>query len=301
MVNRAQKAWSSGIRVPPIRRKDREGQSVHAIELRSDKHVIYFECGASRGGLITAFSFDGINILADESVGPMYGSTFWTSPQSDWDWPPPPAIDMDTYTAEIEESSGVIKLISEPEPALGVRFIKVFQGDAQQGAIDITYKIENVDTSAKRYAPWEISRVLPGGTTFYPTGTGSVTFGETQPFSTSSSDGVTWFHHTPSNVTAQHKLFADGSRGWIAHAKDRLVLVKVFEDTGPTAAAPGEGEIEIYATPEYEEVEQQGAYREIPPGESLVWPVRWILRALPLDAKSLPGDRALLRFVESLI
>ncbi len=301
MKNRAQQAWTSGRLAPPVERKDRQGHAVFALELKSDLHNIYFECKASGGGLITAFSLDGINILADESVGPMYGSTFWTSPQSDWDWPPPPAIDMDTYTADVDETSGTITLMSAPEPALGVRFIKTFRGDAENGAIDIAYRIENIEPSPKWYAPWEISRVFPGGTTFYPTGSGAITFGDTAPFSTSNAAGVTWFHHTPSNVTAQHKLFADGSRGWLAHAKDKVVFVKIFEDTGPEVAAPGEGEIEIYATPEYEEVEQQGAYREIPPGESLVWAVRWILRALPDDATCLPGDRALLAFVESLV
>ncbi len=55
---------------------------------------IYFEVNAQIGGRITTFSLDGKNVLTGPSVNPdNYGSTFWTSPQSDWDWPPIPEID----------------------------------------------------------------------------------------------------------------------------------------------------------------------------------------------------------------
>jgi hypothetical protein len=285
----------------PIEREKAGGQRSYVLELKDEDATRVFECTAADAGLVTTFSLDGENILADSRVGPMYGSTFWTSPQSDWEWPPPPAIGENPYSVSVEEDTNAIVLTSEKDPQLGVRVVKRFRADVANRSIELNYDIANVGTEARSFAPWEISRVLPGGITFYPKGDGEVGCGPKAPLPTLESDGITWFHHTPANVKGEHKLFADGQRGWLAHAAGRLLFVKAFDDTPLGNAAPGEAEIEIYATPEYVEVEAQGAYTEIGPGMTLSWQVRWFLTRLPDSIEVKAPNPELAAFVDRLL
>ena len=42
----------------------------------------------------TAWKHNGVNVLLDEAnPSALDGSIFWPSPQSDWNWPPPSAIE----------------------------------------------------------------------------------------------------------------------------------------------------------------------------------------------------------------
>jgi hypothetical protein len=68
-----------------------------------------------------------------------------------------------------------------------------------------------------------------------------------------------------------------------------------------TAAAPGEGEIEIYAVPEYVEVEQQGAYKEINPKDTYQWSVDWFLVQIPKSVTVTLGNNALIELVHQCI
>ena len=78
------------------------------------------------------------------------------------------------------------------------------------------------------------------------------------------------------------KVNADGS-GWLAYCADGLLLVKKFQDLQPEQPAPGEAEVQVYVNrgKTYIELESQGAYTLLQPGESLSWTVRWYL--LPVD------------------
>ena len=79
-----------------------------------------------------------------------------------------------------------------------------------------------------------------------------------------------------------------------------MVMVKSFNDEPASSAAPNEAEIEIYATPQYAEVEQQGAYTSIPAMGSTTWTVTWFLRPMPEGASATPGNTALVDFVDAL-
>ena len=71
---------------------------------------------------------------------------------------------------------------------------------------------------------------------------------------------------------------ADG-KGWLAYLNNGLLLLKKFDDLSPTQPAPGEAEIQVYVNrgKTYIELESQGAYTNLAPGESLTWTVRWQL------------------------
>jgi hypothetical protein len=262
---------------------------------------VTLECTPKNSGRITLFSHKGKNVLTDASIHPFnFGSTFWTAPQSDWDWPPPIEVDSEASWEGLVEGETVV-LNGHPCDKLGVRISKRISVNTSRDGFEIQYSIENVSDMQKSFAHWEISRVKPGGMTFFPYGGVSYPPPAWQkPLSVREMDGVIWFVHSDDTVLDQHKLFADGKEGWIAHVDDNLLFVKSFQDEPPEKRAPSEAEIEIYAIKEYVEVEQQGAYDVILPGATRSWPVTWYLREIPNGIERAPGSASLLRFVREI-
>jgi hypothetical protein len=262
-----------------------------------------FAVDARLGGRVVTFSLGGRNILTGPAVDAAnYGSTFWSSPQSDWGWPPSPEIDSAPYAADI--AGAVLSLRGTPAPVLGLGVEKTFGADRQTGVVTVKYTLKNHGSQARRAAPWEISRVAAGGLTFFPMGEGGLRRGMQDLLKPVVRDGVAWFAYDAAAITADQKLFADGREGWIAHVDGDLLLVKSFADTMPAQAAPGEGEIEIYANAAhtYVEVENQGAYVTLKPGEASTWTVRWMLRKLDLKATpAKTGSAGLVALVRSLV
>jgi hypothetical protein len=125
------------------------------------------------------------------------------------------------------------------------------------------------------------------------TSSGSVTYQtDSDPaFMTTAAAGDLWYQSAP--VHHDSKAFADGS-GWLAQATpDRFLFLASFPDIQPTDAAPGEAEIEFFTNSSYVELEAQGAYTTLAPGQALTWTVRWKLRRLPSSASLTVGDAQL--------
>jgi hypothetical protein len=261
---------------------------------------VLFAVDAQKGGRIVTFSLGGRNILTGPAVDPgNYGSTFWSSPQSDWGWPPSPEIDSAPYCARVDGATLILQ--GSPAPGLGLGVEKSFSADRRTGTVTVKYTLKNHGQQTRRAAPWEISRVAAGGLTFFPMGEGELRKGMQDLLVPALRDGVAWFAYDAAAISADQKLFADGREGWIAHVDGDLLLVKAFADTTPAQAAPGEGEIEIYANAAhtYVEVENQGAYVTLAPGEASTWTVRWMLRKVAAPAKA--GSSELLALVRSLV
>jgi hypothetical protein len=262
-----------------------------------------FVVDAAKAGRIVSFSLAGQNILTapKNAEDNNWGSTFWTSPQSDWNWPPPVAIDPGPHTARVVGDSLVVE--SAVDPSLGLCVSKTISIDAAKGMVAIDYGIANKDNVVRKVAPWEISRVATGGLTFFPMGGGKPWKGMQELLPLDLQNGVAWFAAPRAPAGNDQKVFADGREGWIAHVAGDLLLVKAFADTTPAQAAPGESEIELYTDPgrTYVEVENQGAYANVEPGKSTVWPVRWYLRRLDSKIKVQPDSTDLLAVVRGLV
>ena len=264
-----------------------------------------FAVDANHGGRIVTFSLSGRNILTGPAVDPAnYGSTFWSSPQSDWSWPPVAAIDSASYTPNLDGAVLSLSGATAPFPLLGLAVEKKFSADSETGVVTVAYTVANRGSQARQVAPWEITRVAAGGLTFFPMGEGGPRKGPQDLLDPTIVDGVAWFAYDAAAITADQKLFADGLEGWIAHVDGDLLLVKSFGDTLPAQAAPGEAEIELYANAAhtYVEVENQGAYITLAPGATTTWTVRWMLRKLDLAATPVAvGSAPLVDFVRSLV
>ena len=85
-----------------------------------------------------------------------------------------------------------------------------------------------------------------------------------------------------------------------------MILIKKFPAIPFEKIAPKEGEVEWYASPvalgkSYVEIEHQGAYEQIQPGESTSWQVEWFLRILPSNIKSSAENAELVNYVRQVI
>ena len=242
------------------------------------------------------------NLLTGPSVNATnYGSTFWTSPQSSWGWPPPPEIDTAVYAASATNTS--VSFVGPTNAVLGASVSKRFTADPVNSRIVAEYSISTQD-AGKMFAPWEITRVFPGGLTFFPTGVGGATAGRGFALPpTQDQAGCTWYQHPGVAPGADQKLLADGSGGWLAHVAGDTVIVKKFADVPADMAAPGEAEIEIFVQGQgaYVEIEQQGAYQAVAPQQPLQWSVTWIVSRLPAAVKPTAGNLELVQFVQGLV
>ena len=273
-----------------------------------------------RGGRVTGFRYTGSlaqgvstttpNILIEDQLEPeTYGSTFWLSPQSLWDWPPPAALDRKAYGVHVAQDSLI--LTSVPSPRLGVQVIKTLSPQKHQSGLDLCYRIQNISDRPQTYAPWEVSRTPAQGITLFSPGE---PLAIASPFATpllvSASGLSAWLHqqfapntneatpissNNPPEPDRDTKLFADASQGWLAQVIHNLLWLKTFPNLPPQHMAPGEAEIEVYVTASrrYQEIELQGPYLTLEPGEHYTWCVQWYLEPLPagLDPWDVGGDR----------
>lgn len=249
---------------------------------------------ADNGARIIEFSFKGKNALTIK--GPQIGSTFWPSPQHSWGWPPPPVLDSQPYEASAVENGWV--LTSQVCPATGLVLSKVIR-HADKG-FSVEYRMHNPGTKSLEFAPWEITRV-DGGLTFYKATTAPLVISSLPAVALGNSF---WYEYKPAGFDNNLKLFANNSDGWLANVNNGLLLKKTFPRIVEGDIASQEAEVEVYAHGDpknpYIEIEQQGRYGEIAPGETVSWVVGWELSELPKDLTASIGSSALLALAESL-
>ncbi len=263
---------------------------------------LYFEVAPAGARVVDVHVAGGANLLTGPSTDPVdFGSTFWTSPQSLWLWPPPDSFDTAPFAVSGSDAS--LSFTGPVNADFGMQLAKRFTAAGAGGPVHVEYRITSAAGDGM-YAPWEITRVGPGGLTFYPTGADAPRAGGGFALPpTTTGAGCTWYQHPGSAPGADQKLLADGSGGWLAHVTGELVLIKKFADVPLGMAAPNEAEIEIFVDGRgrYVEVEEQGAYQPVPAGQTLSWPVTWIVSALPPGLAASAGNADLVAYVQSLV
>ena len=136
-------------------------------------------------------------------------------------------------------------------------------------------------------APWQITRVPPGGLSLLPDRRGCrSTLSPVEPRRCArrwASPG-TRTTAPPSPITRSCSP-TDARDGWRTSTATPL-LVKTFAIVPRAAQAPGEAQIEIYANPSLHLRRDRGAgsrTRRSRPGAALSWRVVWLVRRLPSD------------------
>ena len=267
-----------------------QGNGKLALEFGST----YFEVTPAHGARITSLRPAGSEFLflaGSANYDDALGSTFWPSPQN-WGWPPPAEIDLTAYVASVD-GGGVITAQGTADPTTNLKVVKRFSANLLHEAVEIEYSMTNTGAAAAAWAPWEITRVPATGLAFWPTG--GAPSGDS-PLVTQAVQGNTWAD--PKQTQGEGKLFADAGGGYLAYVLGDRLLVKQFDDQPKSAAAPGEAEIELYVNPDhtYVEVENQGAYKSIAPGETVTWKITWYARKLPAGVTASLGNPDLVAF-----
>lgn len=234
---------------------------------------------AERGGRIISLKYEDAEVLSQLQMPNMYGSTFWTSPQSEWNWPPVREHDAALY--DVEKSEDAIVMTSKLSQKLPLRIRKTFCKDAKENCISVTYTIINESSDVRRVAPWEITRVPSEGTITFDADVESITPANLMPFV--KKNDLAWYEID--HVDGQNRKINSDGKGWLSYVNNGLLLVKKFPDIDASQPAPGEAEIQVYVHQGkmYVEIESQGAYTELKPGESFDWTVRWYL--MPVDGE----------------
>lgn len=234
---------------------------------------------AAKGAKILSCTLGDKEVLSQMKFPNWFGSTFWTSPQKEWNWPPVPEHDSAPYT--VEQKDGAIIMTSGLSEKIPLRIVKKFSTDENDNAIVIEYTIVNESGAQRKVAPWEITRVpAEGGMVLFEAPVEGIWPEGLMAFNAEKE--LAWFKFDEAD--RNRKVNSDG-KGWLAYAGNGLLLVKKFEDIAADAPAPGEAEIQVYINrgKTYVELESQGAYKTLENGESLSWTVRWYLTALDTD------------------
>jgi hypothetical protein len=263
----------------------------------------FFEVNPQVGARVVTLKYaGGPNLLttkADDADN--YGSTFRIAPQSAWSAtgsPPPPEIDTEPYT--MYTSTNAIEGTSATAASIGAKVLKQFHRGMDY--IVAQYTI-TATADGKSFAPWEVTRVGPGGLTFYPKGDGALSGGSFPLPTTVESNNCIWFQY-PASVSTSQRLIADGKEGWIAHVTpDGTVLIKSWGDVPLADQAPGEGEVSIYVDGggKFIEIDTQGAYEPLANGRVIIWSTLWYVRKLPADITATVGNQALLDWVRTIV
>jgi len=263
---------------------------------------LYLAVDADGGKVVEFKRAGGANVFTTSAVHETnFGSTLWTAPQVDWNWPPVPEADSAPYTVTVDEAAGTITMVSMGTPSVGpnVTVTKVFTANPCDAAVDISYSIANSAAAAASFSAWEVTRVVPGGLTFWGAEQGLI--GESVLSADFQTDTY-WFDHVV-DTTSGRKLFSEGSGGYIAFTQGTDLFVKKFSDVPATAHPPDHGEVEVYEGEDdgYVEIEVVGSYGSIAPGAAATLEVQWYLRPMPEGATRAVGDAALKAAVLELI
>lgn len=268
--------------------------SKKVFELKAGKTIMRISVN---GGRIISYKLGEKEILTQAAEHENFGSTLWTSPQSDWGWPPYDVLDNQEY--EVEHKDGLLKMTSKPDYKSGFQMIKIWKVLDKQ-KIQIDYQIKNISGNPKSIAAWDVSRVPCGGLAFFPDGEmGNVP--ESKLKVSLKQSGINWISIDKKPKDEHQKLFSTAKEGWLAYALNGLLLVKQFPDTKPENYSPHQGEVEIYVNKEklYLELENHGSYQLLQPGESLNYKQIWFLIPIPETLKIQAGNQELYGLVRA--
>lgn len=286
--------------------KKREASIVKSgqyFEIKLGNNILQID--PSAGGRIRCLKHGNINFLTDSSVNSFnYGSTFWLSPQSDWNWPPSAEIDNKPYSVKFQGNS--LRLTSQKDEKTGIVVQKEFSGNRNKDCFTIKYTLTNSSSQIQKVAPWEVTRVHTNGIAFFPMGKGSMR-GGLLPLMVLK-DSVAWFLYDTARllVKGDRQIYSDGAEGWLAEMNGRWLLVQESPEITVEKTAPNEGEVELYASPvksgkSYVEIEHQGEYSSLEPGASTTWEVHWYLRKVPEYISPSAGNAELVRYIRQMI
>lgn len=280
------------------------------VEQRGDKYLIkqgelVMEVNPAVGGRISSVKYGNQEILITSNLtnSMLWGSVLWSSPQSDWTWPPVDVLDNKPYRGSVANNRLI--LTSDVDEKTGYQFVKSYGiSSTRSDAFAINYRIYNHSDVAKLVAPWELTRVPTSGIVFFPTGEKKLESGIFYPLVVQEIGDISWFLYDAEKIRDDHhKMMTDGKEGWLAYSDRGYILIKEFDDVPVERIANNEGEIELFtdAKKTYLEIQQQGPTKMLEPGEHLEWEVVWHIKKLPSEIPVTVGSDDLVNYVRYVL
>jgi hypothetical protein len=280
------------------------------VQQQGDKYLIKqgdltMEVNPAVGGRISSLKHGKHEILITQDLTSslLWGSILWSSPQSEWGWPPIDTLDHKPYRVSVEDNQLV--LASEVDKKSGYQFVKSHRvSNTRNDAFVITYSIYNHSDEAKAVAPWELTRVPTSGIVLFPSGERNLESGIFYPMEIQKVGDISWFLYDDKKIRDDHhKMMTDSTEGWLAFTDRGYLLIKEFADVPTESIAPNEGEIELFtdAHKTYLELQQQGPVTMLQPGEHLDWEVVWHVKKLPPEISIAVGSEELVSYIRYVL
>lgn len=256
-------------------------RAVEPIQIKNASVQVTVDPGL--GGRVTSLTFAETELLrqtrsADEFG---YGSTVWNSPQSDWNWPPLATFDSQPYTV-VDQSARRVSVRSVVDPKTQLQLTKSVEIEDPSSRLKMTYRWANHGSQAISVSAWENSRIEHQGIVQYSSDSVTRLSKPDEPAKMHNDSAMTTIRLNPQTPNSQ-KLFVtprDQSKPFeLVYQVGSITWTKSIESFDPALVAPGEAPVEIYFGTEsgFTELEMQGPYRTIGPGESFDTVIHWTL------------------------
>lgn len=227
------------------------------------------------GGRITSLKYGDREVLntSRDSSGFEFGSTAWTSPQSDWKWPPTAIIDSEPYKLQKVEDHSILMISKESDEGLVLQKRFRLGPDSDIG---LTYWLTYQGDSIRSVGIWEVTRLPYAGRVEFYADSVSINNGDRSLLEQQDS------FYSVSIEDRQFKspkIFADLSAVPVTYYNNGLAFEKHTVVTDLRQVAPGQAPLEIYwaSDRQFMELELHGQYRELRYGETVVLRTKWRL------------------------
>jgi len=218
------------------------------------------------------------------------GAKLWNAPQQGWryawgGWPPD--YTLDSAPSELVYGPGEgITLVGSASAAVGVRYSRMLSLDGDTVRNDVAMR--NSTDHPTSWGVWSVLCVRAAGTVYLPVPADARLWtGEAEKASPESYGWVRYgsvmvLAHPP--AAGGQKLFCASSASWIGYLVDGQALFITYQAAAPAPA--GEAGSEVYACPDFIELEHIGRLETLQPGASANFSERWHVRPGPTTAST---------------
>ncbi|MGA2540854.1 MAG: hypothetical protein ABSG78_04760 [Verrucomicrobiota bacterium] len=265
------------------------------------------------GGRIMHYSWNGANILLENSasqgatLGSKNADLFLGGYQCD------PAAGDHVLPDHWQLSEGPqrwqadanfsARVFSPSDPTLGVALDKEFVLAGDTGELGLVQRLRNVSVNPVRYCLADRTSCKGGGFVLFPLNKKSrFKAGWAQIREAGGKKYYDGDHPASSAVSVlggilvavtggdATRLGADSDGQWIAYARDRLLFVKYYLFSPGADYGPAGNSVEVYFDRRMTELDPFSPQTTLAPGESFIFPEKWVL--LPLDKDVTTAEEA---------
>lgn len=227
------------------------------------------------GGRIASFTYKGRELLRTErdSADLHWGSTGWTAPQQDWNWPPPATFDRGPFAITRQDEHSIV-LESAVDPVTNLQMTKRIRL-GRENDIGVTYYVTNRGSEAVTVAAWENTRLPYGGRIEFAADSVRTAVA---PFDLAPENDDRYVLHFDDRHPRPAKVFADINGEWVTyHHPNGLILRKTTAVRDYHQVPPTEAPLEIYLDRPggFTEFELIGEYKRIEFDEPSTLRTRW--------------------------